>query len=130
MSRKLTPVSSANIARLVNELQTIGDRFEKRGNKSWLPIARAAAILESLRLGINGQVDLSGSGIGTLIIELESIADHNEGLSAWAPVTKAASLLEGIRIGITTIAEEAPPENWFGIDMGTGDRTIYGARHA
>lgn len=134
MSNKLHPVSSANIARLVNELQTIGDRFEKRKNSNWLPIARAAAILESLRLGLTSPVVLNSTGITALVIELEAIADANEGLSAWAPVTKAASLLEGIRLGITAIAEDAPPENWFGnIDVITTSAPcagFSGHRHA
>lgn len=120
MSRELIPVPSAKVAALVIELQTIGDRFEKRGNKNWLPVARAAFILEGLRNGMTKSSALGCSSVTALIIELESIADHNEGLAAFAPVTKAASLLEGIRLGITAIAENAPPENWFGFDQATG----------
>lgn len=66
-----------------------------------------------------------------LVIKLEAIGDRLEaaGNPAWLAIAQAASLLEGIRLGITEIATDAPPENWFGIDMGTGDRTAFGGGH-
>jgi len=133
MVTKATPVSSANIDALVIELQTIGDRLEACGLQSWLTIARAAFILSGIRRGITKQAEIAHINVQMLVIRLEELGDifQDAGNMEYKTVVKAASLIEGIRLGITTIADDAPPDNWFGIDLATGpDQTIWRARHA
>lgn len=47
-----TTITSEEVAKIVIELQEFGDRLEAKRDPNWLKIARAAALLEALRLGI------------------------------------------------------------------------------
>lgn len=47
-----TNFPSAEVATLVIDLQDIGDQLEATVDRRWIKIARAAALLEALRLGI------------------------------------------------------------------------------
>lgn len=133
MVTKVTPVSSANIDALVIELQTIGDRLEASGLQSWLTIARAAFILSGIRHGITKPAKVAHINVQMLVIRLEELGDQFQDSRnpEYKTVVKAASLIEGIRLGITTIADDAPTENWFGIDLATGpDQTVWRVHHA
>lgn len=133
MVTKVTPVSSTNVDALVVELQTIGDRLEARGIQSWLTIARAAFILSGIRRGITKQAEVAHINVQMLVIRLEELGDQfqDSGNLEYRSIVKAASLIEGLRLGVTTIADDAPTENWFGIDLATGpDQTVWRARHA
>ena len=48
-----TNITAADVRKHVNGLQAIGDQMEAAGDPRWLPIAQAAALLESLRLGLS-----------------------------------------------------------------------------
>lgn len=48
-----THISTDKIKQHVNGLQAIGTQMENAGDPRWLPIAQAAALLESLRLGLS-----------------------------------------------------------------------------
>ncbi|UCV02332.1 hypothetical protein [Dechloromonas denitrificans] len=122
MSRQCTPVPGAKIAALVTELQAIGDRFEAAGDKRWFTVARAAAILEAIRLGFILAATIPDATLLSTVCQLETIGDRFAAIRdpREKPVVQAASILEGIRLGITAIADDAPTANWFGIDLASG----------
>jgi len=132
MSRKCSPVPTAKVDALVTELQTIGDRLEAKRLPCWLTIARAAFILAGIRHGFTNTAQVAGINVERLVIDIEQLADGFEERDHpdYKPLTMAASLIEGIRLGITTIADDAPSENWFGVDLATGpDQTVRSTRH-
>lgn len=45
-------IPQAQARQLVSNLTAIGDKLEAAGNPEWIDIAKAAATLESLRLGV------------------------------------------------------------------------------
>lgn len=45
-------ISQAKAKRMVQELTAIGDRLEADNDPAWYEVARAAASLEALRLGL------------------------------------------------------------------------------
>lgn len=45
-------ITQAKAKRMVVELTAIGDRLEAENNPAWYEIARAAAALEGMRLGV------------------------------------------------------------------------------
>lgn len=61
---------------------------------------------------------------------LQAIGDRLEaaGDPDWLPIARAAMTLEAMRIGAADIVHDSQPV-WIGIDMGTGDRTVFGGRH-
>lgn len=54
---------------------------------------------------------------------------ERQGSPDWAIPAIAAAILESLRLGLATI-EPTKPAPWIGIDLGTGDRTVFGAHHA
>ena len=55
-------ISSDEMRRHVERLQAVGDKMEAAGDPRWFSIARAAALLEGLRLGITLIDDTEPSG--------------------------------------------------------------------
>ena len=58
-------ITSDEVRKHVEQLQAVGDRMEAAGDPRWFSIARAAALLEGLRLGItqiDGGFDLAVPG--------------------------------------------------------------------
>lgn len=49
---KTTVLPSEKAAKIVNDLTLIGEQMETLHNPQWLIVAKAAAMLEALRLGL------------------------------------------------------------------------------
>lgn len=47
-----TVVTKAQLAALSANLVAVGDRLEAEGSPDWLPVARAATVLDGLRLDL------------------------------------------------------------------------------
>ena len=47
-----THITAADLKKHVNNLQAIGTQMEREGDPRWIAIAQAAALIESLRLGL------------------------------------------------------------------------------
>lgn len=47
-----THITAADLKKHVNNLQAIGTQMEREGDTRWIGIAQAAALIESLRLGL------------------------------------------------------------------------------
>lgn len=47
-----THVTAADLKKHVNNLQAIGTQMEREGDPRWIALAQAAALIESLRLGL------------------------------------------------------------------------------
>lgn len=70
--------------------------------------------------------------IAAHVRNLQTIGDRLEaaGDPSWLPIAQAAATLELLRIGAADVIHQSMPV-WIGIDMGTGDRTVFhGGNHA
>lgn len=47
-----TVITPEALRKHVKNLQAVGDRLEAAGSPDWFPVAQAAAVLDSLRLGL------------------------------------------------------------------------------
>lgn len=119
---------------IVTGLTNLADELELAEMPEWHTVASAAACLESLLHG-EQPADIDEVVARLKSLKLGNPAPRRSGKFTFLLVDLTITLLDGIRLGFLDIQPKfwRPPLNstvWIGIDMGTGDRTIYGARHA
>lgn len=73
---------------------------------------------------------ITQEAIDRLVKRLQDVGDRLEasGNPDWYPVALAAVFIAAQRHGITEVPPPSTPV-FVGIDMGTGDRTVFGGRH-
>ena len=119
---------------VVTGLTNLADELDLAEDPAWHSIASAAACLERLLYGEQPE-DLADVVAKLKALDLSNPAPRRQGRFTFLLVEMTIALLDGIRLGLLDIQPKlqrpwliAPV--WIGMDMGTGDRTVYGGRHA
>ena len=114
---------------VVTALTNFADELELADNPSWHAIASAGACLERI---MHGEQPANIAEV----VEALKLCDpfpKRCGKFTFLLVDLSITLLEGVRLGLVDIVPklQRPPRPpfWIGIDMGTGDRTVFGGRH-
>lgn len=120
---------------LVTGLTNLAEQLELAELPQWHTIASAAACLERLMVG-EQPADLATVIASLKALRLTDPSPRRIGKSSFLLVDLAITLLDAIRLGLLDIQPKLqrptlrPLPVWIGIDMGTGDRTVFGGRHA
>lgn len=117
---------------VVTALTNLADELDLVENPSWHAIASAAACLERTMYG-EQPADIAEVVDGLKALKLSDPYPKRCGKFTFLLVDLAITLLEGIRLGLLDILPKLQrpplPPVWIGIDMGTGDRTVFGGGH-
>lgn len=117
---------------VINLLTSYAEIHEEEGSQHWHALASAAACLERI---LRGETPTDAAQVAQRL-EALNVTDPSPmrcGKTYYFAVSLAEAMIEGHRLGLLVIKREEQrqprPPVWIGIDMGTGDRTVYGGRH-
>lgn len=122
---------------VITGLTNLADELELAEIPAWHTIASAAACLESLLYG-EQPADIADVAASLKALNIPNPSYRRFGKFTFLLVDTAIALLDAIRLGLLDIQPKMQrpqlrPQllpTWIGIDMGTGDRTVYGDHHA
>lgn len=120
---------------VVTGLTNLAEELDLADLPQWHTIASAAACLERLTYG-EQPADLADVIASLKALDLSNPTPRRCGKFTFLLVDLAITLLDGIRLGLLDIQTKLqrptlrPIHVWIGIDLGTGDRTVYGGHHA
>lgn len=113
---------------VVTGLTNLAEELELAEIPAWHAIASAAACLEHTMYG-EQPADIADVVSGLKALKLSDPFPRRCGKFTFLLVDLAITLLDGIRLGLLDILPklQRPPRPpvWIGIDMGTGDRTVF-----
>lgn len=116
----------------INNLTAIAEDLEFVESPDWHTFASAAACLESLIKGIT-PADIDQVSARLRALSLPNPGARLFGKKSFLAVSMVITIIDGHRHGLITIQQAITPAFWSGIDMGTGDRTVFhnqcGGRH-
>lgn len=116
----------------IDNLTTIAEDLEFVESPDWHVFASAAACLESLIHGVT-PADIDQVSARLRAFPLPNPGARLFGKKTFLAVSMAITIIDGHRFGLLTIQRAITPDFWIGIDMGTGDRTVFhtpqGGRH-
>lgn len=114
---------------VVTGLTNLAEELELAEQPQWHTIASAAACLERLTYG-EQPADIADVIASLKALRLTDPSPRRIGKFSFLLVDLSITLLDGIRLGLLDIQPKLQRPTlalpvWIGIDLGTGDRTVY-----
>lgn len=122
---------------VIDTLIKFGEIYEDCDIPAWHTLASAAACLESL---LQGDEPANIDTVSKRLVAFDTgmLGKTKRDATLAAVLMLATTIIDGYRLGLIVIQPIHPlpprpsrrPIRWIGLDMGTGDRTVFGGRHA